>query len=61
MSFLVFCKITFSSSLYRERRVMLVPEVTMVQMAFLENPEMMVPLESQDFQDQLVIKAMMQL
>ena len=61
MSFLVFCKITFSSALHRERRVLLVPKAGMVQMVLLENLEMMVPLETQDLKDQLVIKAMMQI
>ena len=46
---------------HRERREILVPRVKMVKTVLLESLEMMVPLETQDPKDHLVIKAGMQL
>lgn len=51
----------FSSTLYRERKVLLAPKVGMVQMAFLESKEMMEPLETKDLKDHLVKKVVLQL
>ena len=46
--------------LYREGRATQVPKAEMVHMVLLEIPEMLVPLETQDLKDHLVIKVVMQ-